>query len=100
MIYIVQFLQFGAFALYTPASVYFINKAMDEKDSGVGQALLGSCSLGLGGALGNVLGGFVVEQSGVSGMIVCAVILAVVGFFCMLISCRQFVIFEKRENAG
>lgn len=89
MVYIAQFLQFGAFALFTPASVYFINKTMDEKDSGVGQALLGACSLGLGGALGNVLGGIIVEQSGVAGMIVCSIVLSAAGLGCMFISSRK-----------
>ncbi len=84
MIYIAQFLQFGAFALFTPASVYFINQSMEEEDSGIGQALLGACSLGLGGAFGNVLGGFVIERTNVAGMLICSIVLGIVGFFCML----------------
>ena len=86
MIYVVQFLQFGAFALFTPASVYFINKAMNHKDCGLGQALLGSCSLGLGGTLGNVLGGLVLDLAGVDAMIWCMVVLSAVGVLFMWIA--------------
>ncbi|MDD6571101.1 MAG: MFS transporter [Thermoflexaceae bacterium] len=92
LVYLMQFLQFGAFALFTPASVYFINKAMEQTDSGIGQALLGSCSLGLGGTLGNVLGGFILDGAGVDAMIWCTVILSAVGIGLMGISAR---IYEK-----
>lgn len=36
MVYLAQFLQFGGFALFTPASVYFINMALEEEDRNAG----------------------------------------------------------------
>lgn len=96
MVYMVQFLQFGAFALFTPASVYFINQSMKERDRGLGQALLGSFSLGLGGALGSVLGGILIRQTGVVGMLVCTTVLAALGAVCMGISMQKY----KKEKAG
>lgn len=90
MVYAVQFLQFGAFALFTPASVYFINQSMKERDRGLGQALLGSFSLGLGGAGGSVLGGILIRQTGVVGMLVCTTLLALLGALCMGISMRKY----------
>lgn len=90
MVYAVQFLQFGAFALFTPASVYFINQSMKEQDRGLGQALLGSFSLGLGGAGGSVLGGFLIRQTGVAGMLLCAAGLAALGALCMVVSMKKY----------
>ncbi len=90
MIYMAQILQIGAFGLFTPASVYFINISMKQEDSGIGQALLGAFSLGLGGALGNVLGGFVIENIDVSGMLVCTVLLAAMGVFFIYAGNKKF----------
>ena len=59
LVFLAQFLQFGGFALFTPASVYFMNQSLKEEDRNVGQALLGACTLGLGGTFGNVLGGMI-----------------------------------------
>ena len=52
---------------------------MKRKDSGIGQALLGAFSLGLGGALGNVIGGFVLERFGASGMLLVTILLSASG---------------------
>lgn len=84
VIYVAQFLQFGAFALYTPASVYFINNTMSREDSSVGQAMVGACTLGLGATLGNILGGFVLEQFAVKGLVLSAVILSAIGTLFMI----------------
>lgn len=97
MVFLAQFFQFGAFALFTPASVYFINKTMDTKDCGVGQALLGACSLGLGGTFGNVLGGILLEKYGLDSMILGASALAGIGFFFMLLSRRAHL--AQAENS-
>lgn len=97
MVFLAQFFQFGAFALFTPASVYFINKTMDTKDCGVGQALLGACSLGLGGTFGNVLGGILLEKFGPDSMILGASALAGVGFCFMLMSRRAHL--GQAENS-
>lgn len=79
MIYLAQTVQIAAFGLFTPASVHFINVFMKRKDSGIGQALLGAFSLGLGGALGNVIGGFVLERFGASGMLLVTILLSASG---------------------
>lgn len=86
IIYLAQFIQFGAFGLYTPASVHFINVSMNREDSGIGQALLGAFSLGLGGAVGNVIGGFVIEHYGVTEMLVVTILISVVGLFFIVVA--------------
>ena len=83
VVYLVQFLQFGGFALFTPASVYFMNQILDKEDRNVGQALLGACTLGLGGTFGNMLGGVLIEHAGLFYMILTSTILCAVGVFLM-----------------
>lgn len=82
-IYVSQFFQFGGFALYTPASVYFMNKALDEQDRSLGQSLVGACSLGLGSTFGNMIGGVVLDNLGVKAVIMVAASMAVIAIFGM-----------------
>ena len=89
MVYIAQLMQFGAFAVFTPASVYYINQKMSREDSGLGQALLGSCSLGLGGTLGNIIGGIVIDSVGLKGMLICASVLSAIGIIFMAAGTRK-----------
>lgn len=96
MVYIAQLMQFGAFAVFTPASVYYINQKMSREDSGMGQALLGSCSLGLGGTLGNIIGGFVLDSAGLTSMIICASALSAVGIVFMIAGTRKN--YKQRES--
>ena len=78
-VYVVSFMQIGAFAIFTPGSVYFICKHLSPSDNSLGQALLGSCTLGLGGTLGNILGGFIIDRTGITAALVVAAILSAFG---------------------
>ena len=78
-VYVVSFMQIGAFAIFTPGSVYFICKHLKPSDNSLGQALLGSCTLGLGGTLGNILGGFIIDRTGITAALVVAAILSAFG---------------------
>lgn len=89
VLYVASFMQFGAFALYTPASVYFINKYMKKAHSSIGQALVGSCTLGLGGTLGNLLGGFLIDGYSIPVMLMCAIGLSTVGAVGMIVAMRM-----------
>lgn len=86
VVYISQFLQFGAFALYTPASVYYINNTMERCDGPIGQSLLGACTLGLGGTFGNLLGGVILEKLGVHEMILISAVISLMGCIFMVAS--------------
>lgn len=88
LVYLAQFSQFGGFALFTPASVYFINMALKEEDGNVGQALLGACTIGLGGTFGNVLGGMILERAGLFAMVLVSTVFCAVGILLMLV-CRN-----------
>jgi PPP family 3-phenylpropionic acid transporter len=81
-LYLVQFLQMGAFAVFAPASVYYVNEVMDEQDKFKGQAFMTSTNT-LGGVFGSLLGGFLIDYTGVSTMLLIDVIIAVIG--CLLV---------------
>lgn len=70
-----------AFALFTPASVYYTNQMMKPQDQFKGQAYL-TMTITMGGVLGSLLGGFILQYSSVSMMlIVCAIVSAIGTFF-------------------
>lgn len=87
-VYAVSAMQMIAFALFTPGSVYFINKYMQPHDSAIGQALIGSCTLGLGGTLGNIIGGLVIDIAGLTPTLIFAAILSACGTVVMFIAMK------------
>ena len=91
LVYLAQFLQFGGFALYIPASVYFIDMSLQEEDRNVGQAITGACSLGLGGTFGNVLGGVIIEGAGLSTMVLVSTVFCAVALVLMILSKRNYL---------
>ena len=62
-----QTLQMLAFALYTPASVYYANMRIDEADRVKGQAYL-TMTMMLGGVFGSLFGGFLIDRFGFAVM--------------------------------
>ena len=69
-------MQMGSFAIYIPASVYYVNEVMEERDKFKGQALMTGTNT-LGGVIGSLLGGF--DQAGVSVMNLAGLVMAVSG---------------------
>jgi PPP family 3-phenylpropionic acid transporter len=57
-----QVFQAGGFALYLPASVYYFNNIMNPHDRVKGQAVLGM-TFSLGGIIGSLLGGLLLERT-------------------------------------
>lgn len=91
IVYLAQFLQFGGFALFTPASVYFINMALKEEDRNVGQAMLGACSLGLGGTFGSMIGGMILERAGLNTMLWVSTLFCILAVILMLVSRKSYL---------
>lgn len=87
-IYITQVLQMGAFALYIPASVYYVNEIMEEKDKFKGQALMAGTST-LGGVFGGLLGGLLVDHTGVRQLLFTGMATAFVGMLLVYVSAGQ-----------
>ncbi len=84
MLYVDQMLQIFAYAIMIPASVYYINVVMKEKDRVKGQAYTTS-AMTAGAVIGNVLGGTLIDVYGVFSMLWISVVFAIAGFVCILI---------------
>lgn len=78
VLYIAQGFQLLSFALYVPASVSYIHERMTEFDKVKGQSYL-IASTTLGGIIGSVGGGLIIEQFGVHEMLILGVILSGLG---------------------
>lgn len=83
MINVGQAMQVLSFGLFIPASVYFVNKLMREEDRVKGQTLVTGMST-LGSFFGSVIGGRLLDQSGVTGMLVFGLAGVVVGCLLMI----------------
>lgn len=76
--YAAQVLQMGAFALYIPSSVYYVNEVMAPQDTFKGQAIMAGTST-LGGVFGSLLGGLIIDYLNVRLMLIFGTIIAFVG---------------------
>jgi len=84
-IYVAQCLQFFAYAMFTPASVYYVNQVIRGADKVKGQAGV-TMALGVSGMIGNFLGGFMLDSSGgVSFMLTVGLGVSLVGLVLVLL---------------
>ena len=79
MLYAAQIFQFTSYALFIPASVYYVNEIIKKDDLAKGQAFMTS-AITLGGVTAGLLGGWLLDHSGVKGMILAGLIAAALGF--------------------
>lgn len=84
-----QLFQMFAFALFTLSSVYYVNDVMDESNKARGQALIGASTMGIGGTLGNFIGGKVLDLYPVKIMLITGVLTSLIGFFVVFISTNK-----------
>lgn len=77
-LYGAQIFQGLSFAPFMPALVYYSNDRMSNRDKVKGQALMTTANT-LGGVLGSLVGGFVLDRQGVPGMLLAGIGLALVG---------------------
>lgn len=90
MLYVAQFCQIFAYALYMPSLVHFSRKSVEVEDMVQGQAY-GGISMSIAGVLGSLGGGFLIDGMGVNGMLVVAVVLPLIGFGIFTASRRKKV---------
>jgi PPP family 3-phenylpropionic acid transporter len=82
-------LQFFAYAMFIPASVYYVNEVISGADQNKGQALMGMV-MGISGLLGNILGGLMLDsRGGVSFMLTVGLGVSVVGFVMLVLIDRS-----------
>lgn len=84
LVYLSQIFQFSSYALFTPASVYYVNDIIDESNKVKGQALLGAATMGAGGTLANFIGGKILDEYNVTTMLVFGIVVALIGFIITL----------------
>jgi len=88
MIYIAQVIQMLAYALFIPASVYYVNAYINENDRVKGQSLITLCTT-VGGTFASLLGGILIDKVGVSYSLLVSAIISLVGFVIALFSVKE-----------
>ena len=78
MIYVAQFLQFGAFALTFPALVNYINVIVEPKDLVKGQTLL-TLGMAISSVFASLVGGVLIDSIGVNPTLFIGVVTTIVG---------------------
>jgi len=78
VLYAACVLQIFTFGLYIPAGVYYAKEKMQEQDAFKGQALMAGTNT-LGGVIGSLIGGIMIDAGGVEIMLQTALVMAVVG---------------------
>ena len=81
--YGVQILQMMGWGLIAAASVYYVNAIMEEQDAIKGQAYI-TMTYTLGSVIGSLLGGALIDSSGVNAMLIFATISAAFGMLILL----------------
>lgn len=83
-----QIFQAFAFALFTPASVEYVNRTIKPKDRVKGQALLTTANT-LGATISNLVGGAILSTKGVHSMLLIGAIVVSFGFIIFLVSIKK-----------
>lgn len=77
-LYVAHAFQMLGYALFSVASVYYVNCLMEEHDKVRGQAYMTMTST-MGAVIGSTMGGAVIDIFGIQVMLVLAVVIAVIG---------------------
>ncbi len=78
MIYVAQVLQIGAYAIFIPASVYYVNEVISKQDLVKGQSMV-TVGITASGIIANFAGGILLDAVGVYDLLMIGVIVSVVG---------------------
>lgn len=82
MIYAAQVIQMFAYAVFIPASVYYISQLVESSDLVKGQALM-TGAMTLAGVFSSLVGGILLDELGVSHVLLIGAIISVLGTVCM-----------------
>ncbi len=85
LLYLAQTLQAFGFALFIPASVYFVNELFSRKDAAKGQSLI-TTSMTVAGIVATSLGGFMFDLAGAHMTLVVFCIISLLGTLVMAIA--------------
>jgi PPP family 3-phenylpropionic acid transporter len=87
-----QAFQMLSFAIFTPASMYYVNSIISVEDKNKGQAMLGVATLGVAGTIAYITGGKVLDMSGVADMMKLGTIVALLGFILICFSTEDSMV--------
>ncbi len=83
-----QFCQVGAYALFIPASAYYVNRVMEKFDQVKGQAYL-NCAITLSGTFSGLVCGRILDAAGPGKMLACGVAASFIGTVLAVIAVRK-----------
>lgn len=86
--YFIQLLQMLGWGVMAVASVYFVNSVMERQDAVKGQAYL-AMTYTLGSVLGSVIGGRMIDISGVNSMLIFAVASGFAGMVIIMLTVEK-----------
>ena len=87
MFYVTQLLQIGSYGLYIPASVYYVNQIMEQKDFVKGQAMVTGAII-LGSILAGLIGGILLDRFNAQNMLFVGLIVSTAGSILMLFTIK------------
>ena len=76
--YISQSFQLFAYAVFIPASAYYVSNTMEEADQVKGQAFITS-AITMGGVFSNLISGFILDHLGMKSMLVTGSVVCAIG---------------------
>lgn len=88
LIYIAQFTQIAAYAIFIPASVYYVNEIIKKEDVIKGQSMVPMAMTG-SGILANLIGGMLIDSIGVHNVLLIGVIISIVGAIIVIMSVEK-----------
>jgi PPP family 3-phenylpropionic acid transporter len=88
MLYIAQLFECCSYALFIPASIYYVNRILKKEDLVKGQAFITS-AITLGSVVASILGGRLLDGFGVKIMLLAGLIVSILGLFIGLCSTEK-----------
>ena len=88
LIYVAQLFQFSAYAMFIPASIYYVNQIIGEADLVKGQAFM-TGAITLSGVIASLVGGVILDGPGVRVMLIVGVFSSVVGLLLSIPSIQK-----------
>ncbi len=98
MLIFAQVFQIFGVGMYWAASVYYVSQEIPEQDWVKGQALINICSLGMGGVVGSLLSGRIMECFGLTRTLQCSAGIVAIGIVIMFAGMRISMNAEKRKK--
>jgi len=78
VLYIAQALQMVSYAIFIPASVYYVNQIISQKDLVKGQSMV-TMAITASGIIANLMGGILIDAVGVQQVLLIGAVISIVG---------------------